>query len=78
MIKKVTDLDLDPDVVLPKMIEKFYKLTQNGNDFWREQPFLPSTLNAASIWSRVRVQAEDKSRESPATDKYLRDKGYDI
>ena len=77
LIKKATDLGLEPDIVLPQMIAKFYKLTQNGDKFWRSQPFLPSALNASGIWVRVKVQAEGKSRESPATDKYLRERGYD-
>ncbi len=77
LIKKATDLGLEPDIVLPQMIEKFYKLTQSGDKFWRSQPFLPSALNASGIWARVKVQAEGKSRESPATDKYLK-KRYGI
>ena len=77
LIEKVTDLGLEPDIVLPQMIAKFYKLTQDGDKFWRSQPFLPSALNASGIWARVKVHAEGKSRESPATDKYLRERGYD-
>lgn len=48
----------NPDVFIQELIEKFYDLTINGNDFWTGQPFLPSALNASGIFARVEKQIQ--------------------
>jgi len=50
----------NPDTFIQELIEKFYDLTINGNDFWKGQPFLPSALNASGIFARVEKQIQEK------------------
>lgn len=50
----------NPTAFAQEMLEVFYDLTQNGSKFWKEQPFLPSALNASGIWDRVNVQLKNK------------------
>jgi len=38
------------------VITKYYELTQNGDRFWRGQPFTPSSLSATGIFDRVLVE----------------------
>ena len=42
-----------PDDFMKAVLNAFWKLKQNGNDFWKGQPFLPSILNSSGIWPRV-------------------------
>jgi len=51
-------------------ITKYFELTQNGDRFWRGQPFTPSNLSAPGIFDRVLVEIvqgnqEDYSRDIP-------------
>ena len=46
------------ETFIQELIEKFYDLTINGNDFWKGQPFLPSALNASGIFARVEKQIQ--------------------
>lgn len=39
--------------LLVSVCAQFWKLKQGNDKFWRSQPFLPSALNASSIWDRV-------------------------
>ncbi len=52
IINKSAERDIT-GVFLQRIIETFFNLTENGNDYWRKQPFLPSVLNANGIFPRV-------------------------
>jgi hypothetical protein len=54
LIKKATSrAPENAEAFLAQMIAEFWKQKENGNAFWKGQPFLPSALNASSIWDRV-------------------------
>jgi hypothetical protein len=53
---------------LTVMCLTYYKLTQEGNEFWKGQPFLPSALNAFGIWPRVMKQVQNKAEQERAVD----------
>jgi len=38
------------------VVTKYYELTQNGDRFWRGQPFTPSALSTTGIFDRVLVE----------------------
>jgi len=61
LIKKA-EMRGDPAEVMKRVLEIFWQLTENGNQFWKGQPFLPSTLNSSGIWSRVLKQTENKMK----------------
>jgi hypothetical protein len=44
------------EAFLAQMIAEFWKQKETSNAFWKGQPFLPSALNASSIWDRVLEQ----------------------
>jgi len=48
-------------------ITKYYELTQNGDRFWRGQPFTPSNLSAPGIFDRVLVEIGQKKEMQDAT-----------
>ena len=56
------------DKFIQELIEKFYDLTINGNDFWKGQPFLPSALNASGIFARVEKQIQVETFEPTMPD----------
>ena len=58
----------NPDIFIQELIEKFYDLTINGNDFWKGQPFLPSALNASGIFARVEKQIQVEEFEPTEPD----------
>jgi len=39
-----------------RMIGELWRLKNSGDRFYRDQPFVPSTLNASGIWDRVAEQ----------------------
>lgn len=41
------------------MIEGFYEMTCSDEKFWKDQPFLPSALNASGIFDRVLKRLQD-------------------
>lgn len=43
----------DPTMFIYTVMKTFWNLKKKGNDFWQGQPYLPSTLNSASIFDRV-------------------------
>lgn len=49
-------------------ITKYYELTQNGDRFWRGQPFTPSNLSAPGIFDRVLVEIGQTREEAIAND----------
>jgi len=56
----------DPEVIIPKMMEKLLELkeTDNGRKgFWKRQPFLPSTLVSlwARVWEEAKIEAQDQA-----------------
>ena len=55
IIEKSSKRD-NPDIFIKNIIETFYNLIQEGNEFWKGQPFLPSALNSSSIFPRVEKQ----------------------
>lgn len=44
-----------------RICETFYQLTSSQDKFWSKQPFLPSTLIAQGIFSRVAVETGKKA-----------------
>ena len=47
--------------LVERSITKFYELTQNGDRFWRGQPFTPSALSSPGLFDRVLVEiGQDK------------------
>lgn len=42
-----------PEAFLEQIITQFWRLKQSRDRFWKEQPFLPSALNASGIFDRV-------------------------
>ncbi|MCK5614012.1 hypothetical protein KAR91_69760 [Candidatus Pacearchaeota archaeon] len=60
LIKKARQRNSEnPEVFIQSMIEKFYTMTNNGDKFWKGQPFLPSSLNGSSIFDRVLKKIQD-------------------
>ena len=55
----------DPQEFLKRLLETFLEMTKNGDKFWKQQPFLPSVLNASGIFDRVLKQMEN---QKPADD----------
>ncbi len=50
-------------------ITKYYELTQNGDRFWRGQPFTPSALSSPGLFDRVLVEiGQSKSNEGGNND----------
>lgn len=47
---------------LKTAIARFWQLKQEGQKLFADQPFLPSTLNSAGIWSRV-IETMRKAKE---------------
>ena len=50
----------DPQDFLKRLLETFLEMTKNGDKFWKQQPFLPSVLNASGIFDRVLKQMENR------------------
>jgi uncharacterized protein YdaU (DUF1376 family) len=48
--------DGDKIKLAEKVITEYFELTQNGDRFWRGQPFTPSNLSAPGIFDRVLVE----------------------
>jgi len=48
--------DGDPAIMAEIVITKFYELTQNGDKFWRGQPFTPSRLSSVGIFDSLLVE----------------------
>jgi uncharacterized protein YdaU (DUF1376 family) len=59
--------DGDKIKLAEKVIIKYHELTQNGERFWRGQPFTPSSLSASGIFDRVLVEI-GQTQEERATD----------
>lgn len=60
LIKKAETRNKDnPEVFIQGMIEQFYKMTNNGEKFWKDQPFLPSRLNSSGIFDTVLKKLQD-------------------
>jgi hypothetical protein len=55
--------DGDKIKLAEKVVTKYYELTQNGNGFWRGQPFTPSSLSASGIFDRVLVEISQMQEE---------------
>jgi uncharacterized protein YdaU (DUF1376 family) len=55
--------DGDKIKLAEKVVTKYYELTQNGNGFWRGQPFTPSSLSASGIFDRVLVEIGQMQEE---------------
>lgn len=49
-------------------ITKYFELTQNGDRFWRGQPFTPSNLSASGIFDRVLIEIGQTREEAIAND----------
>ena len=43
----------NPSGFIQGVIEEFYSMINGGNQFWKDQPFTPSTLNSSGIFDRV-------------------------
>ena len=52
-------------------LETFYRLTQQGNQFWRKQPFTPSCLSSTGIFDRVRNEMKSKDLSADWVDDVL-------
>ncbi len=71
LIKKARARDKErPDIFIQGVIEKFYKMSTNGNEFWKSQPFLPSRLNSAGIFDSVLKQFQDSRPKGSDDIKY--------
>jgi uncharacterized protein YdaU (DUF1376 family) len=46
----------DKVALAEKVVTKYFELTQNGEKFWRGQPFTPSSLSCSGIFDRVLVE----------------------
>ncbi len=49
----------DPGGFIQRVIEGFYEMTCSNEKFWKDQPFLPSALNASGIFDRVLKRLQD-------------------
>lgn len=58
--------DGDKIKLAEKIITKYYELTQNGDRFWRGQPFTPSSLSATGIFDRVLVEIGQEQTQEEA------------
>lgn len=67
----------NPKEYLFRLIQEFYNLTQSTDRFWREQPFLPSTLNSSGIYPRVLTKIKNYDilqKQAEDNLKYFRDR----
>jgi hypothetical protein len=44
----------DPVGYIERMMAKLWELKNSGDQFWMDQPYLPSTLNSSGLWDRIR------------------------
>lgn len=60
--------DGDKIKMAERVITKYFELTQNGDKFWRGQPFTPSSLSSSGIFDRVLVEIGQAREEEIAND----------
>jgi hypothetical protein len=51
-----------------KVVGFFWYLKKNGDNFWKKQPFYPSTLNSEGMWTRY---LEEIKKRKPKSDEEL-------
>jgi hypothetical protein len=62
----------EPEDLAEKMIRKLWELKSSGERFYRDQPFLPSTLNSSGIWDRVAEKLRDSDEDTNAAELFSR------
>lgn len=53
----------DPGMFIKEVMVTFWRLKKGREEFWKKQPFLPSTLNAGGLWPRVLEYLEENEGE---------------
>jgi hypothetical protein len=58
----------DAEVFIQQMMEQFWKMKSSGEKWWKDRPFLPSTLNSSGVWDQVLERIKDNKPSSDSMD----------